>query len=44
VSYGIVQDRHGAYTAAWNNRRWVFIATASGSLDALNGFLEAFAY
>ena len=44
VTFGVVQDKHGAYLAAWSNYHWAFMITAPDSLDALNVFLESFAY
>ncbi|MBN1566039.1 MAG: hypothetical protein JXA10_19525 [Anaerolineae bacterium] len=44
VNFGIVQDKHGAYIAAWNHYKWAFIVSTSGSLDTLNAFLDIFQY
>ena len=44
VTFGVVQDKHGAHLAAWSNYRWAFLITAPDSLDALNAFLDTFAY
>lgn len=44
VTFGVVQDKHGTYLAAWNHYKWAFLVTGSGSLDALNVFLDDFPY
>jgi hypothetical protein len=44
ASYGVAQDRHGAYIVAWSNEKWAFLVRTSGDLNTLNSFLDAFPY
>jgi hypothetical protein len=44
VAFGVAQDRRGGYLAAWSHGGWCFLAQTTGSLDALNAFLDAFPY
>jgi hypothetical protein len=44
VTFGLVQDQHGAYLAAWNHYQWVFLVSTPESLDVMNGFLNDFPY
>jgi hypothetical protein len=44
VTFGLVEDQHGAYLAAWNHYQWVFLVSTPDSLDVMNGFLRDFPY
>jgi hypothetical protein len=44
AAFGIVQDRQGAYLAAWSHYGWVFIVRTPDAQDALNRFMDAFPY
>jgi hypothetical protein len=44
ITFGIAQDRHGGYLAAWSHEGWCFLVATPNGLDILNSFLESFPY
>jgi len=44
VAFGVIQDRHGGYLAAWSHYEWCFLVSTSNSLDVLNLFMDSFPY
>lgn len=44
IVFGIAEDRHGGYLAAWSHESWCFLVATPNGLDVLNSFLESFPY
>lgn len=43
-AFGIAQDRHGGYIAAWSRNQWAYIARTTGERAVLDEFLSVFPY